>query len=578
MSAIILLIAVAVYVGFYFTYGKRLEKKVVRADPDAETPAHRLKDNVDYIPANKYVLFGHHFASIAGAAPIIGPAIAMVWGWLPGLLWVWFGNVFIGAVHDYLSLMASVRYDGKSIQWVAGSIMTRRTRYAFSVFILIVLILVVAAFASIIGKVFVSEPSVPMANILLIANALIFGFLLYRMRLNFKLATAIGVVSVALCIGVGFYVPLHLGYHTWMVLLFVYIIVAASIPVNILLQPRDYLNAWLLVFGLVLGSASLLVGHFNMDFPSFTSFSVPIIKGGTKVISGPFWPAIPLIIACGSLSGFHALVGSGTTSKQLDSEVDALFVGCGAMFTEGFLSTIVIVTVGAFAISLAGENSTLAALYRSGELDPKLFANTYLDFMKEQGGPIGLFSNCFGLAAANALHISQRLVTIIAALWCSAFAMTTLDTTNRIARYTWTELLDPLKNKSSRLHAVLTYRWIAAVVPAALGIGLAWTGKYSIIWPAFGGANQMLASIALLTTSLWVIKHLKSKGWLMVLIPALILWVTVTAALVWYFCNVVPDFSKTNTIQGWALGGIVIVMILLNVLLIIDFAERLRKP
>ena len=344
-----------------------------------------------------------------------------------------------------------------------------------------------------------------------------------------------------------------------------------------LLQPRDYLNAWLLVFGLVLGSVSLIVGRFSFDFPAFTAYSAPVVKVGTHMISGPFWPVIPLIIACGSLSGFHALVGSGTTSKQLDRETDGLFIGCGGMFTEGFLSTIVIACVASFAITLAGEGSALLSLRQARELDAGLFSNTYLGVMKDSGGPLGMFSKCFGLAAHRALDLSENFVTVLAALWCSAFAMTTLDTTNRIARYTLTELLDPLKKTSSSLHAALTNRWVAAMVPAGLGILLAWTGQYSIIWPAFGGANQMLASIALITVSVWVLKILKARGGLLVLLPALLLWFTVTSALAWYLFEVVPGFLEDNTLQGGALGVIVALMLVLNLLLFVDFILRMRK-
>jgi carbon starvation protein len=575
MSAALLIIAVIVFVGFYFLVGRLLHLRVGAGGGGVETPAHRLRDGVDFVPANRYVLFGHHFASIAGAAPIIGPVIAMVWGWLPGLLWVWLGNIFIGAVHDYLALMASVRYDGKSIQWVAGEVMTSRTRYAFSVFIFLVLVLVVAAFAAVIGHVFVDKPHVPTAEIILLANAVFFGILLYRFKLNFALATAIGLVLLAVGVAIGFYFPLDLPYQAWMAILLVYVVIAASIPVNILLQPRDYLNAWLLVLGLVLGSASLLVGHFDLDFPAVTSFSAPVVKAGKDLVDGPFWPVIPLIIACGSLSGFHSLVGSGTTSKQLDKEVDALFVGCGGMLTEGYLSTIVILSIASFGLAVAGEASPLGGGVE--ELGTSGFSRSYLTFMKSEGGPIGLFAKCYGYAASKALALSKELVTLVAALWCSAFAMTTLDTTNRIARYTWTELLHPLEKVSSKLYRALTYRWVGAFVPAALGILLATTGKYSIIWPAFGGANQMLASVALITTSLWVIKHLEVRGGTLVLVPALALWVTVTAALVWYLWKVVPGFTAVSSVQGVTLGVIVLVMLGLNILLLVDFTIRLRR-
>lgn len=315
-STFLILIAIALYIIFYFTYGKHLEENVVKADEDNETPALRLFDGVDYVPANKYVLFGHHFASIAGAAPIVGPAIAMAWGWLPGLLWVWFGNIFIGAVHDYLSLMSSVRYDGRSVQWIAGKIIKERTGYAFSWFVLFALILVVAAFGAILGKIFVAQPEVPTAYILKIGAALILGILMYRVKLNFRLSTLIGIVMLAMAIYLGKLFPISFPYEVWMMVFFFYIVIAASIPVNILLQPRDYLNAWLLVTGLFIGGVSLLIGFDTMKFPAFTSWSVPIIAGKDT----PLWPVIPLIIACGSLSGFHSMVSSGTTAKQLSSE------------------------------------------------------------------------------------------------------------------------------------------------------------------------------------------------------------------------------------------------------------------
>lgn len=581
MTAILLITAITIYLIFYFAYGRTIEKKIIKAEADKLTPAHRLFDGVDYIPANRYVLFGHHFASIAGAAPIIGPVVAMVWGWLPGLLWVWFGNIFIGAVHDYLALMASVRYDGKSIEWVAGEVITRRTRFSFSIFIFIVLILVIAAFSSIVCHVFVDEPSVPTAQLLVIMNAIIFGTLLYRVRINFKIATIIGIVMLVISISIGYFYPIKLSYHTWLILLLIYIIIAASLPVNVLLQPRDYLNSWLLLFGLIIGTVSIVVGHFSFNFPSVTSFSSPVIQIGTgkstEAVSGPLWPVVPLIIACGSLSGFHSLVGSGTTSKQIDREIDGLFIGYGAMFTEGFLSTIVILTLSAFALHTLDTPKLLSTVIHTKPLNAVEFSNSYLTLMKESGGPIGVFSKSFGALVNASLHPPKHLVTIIAALWCSAFAMTTLDTTGRIARYTLTELCEPLKSMSQSLFKIVTFRWVASIIPAVAGILLAWTGKYSLIWPAFGGANQMLASIALITASIWVLKYLKSKGWIIVVLPALILWITVTSALVWYMYSIVPRFSKINLIQGFSIGGIVVLMILLNIALLVDFIIKLKK-
>jgi carbon starvation protein len=288
------------------------------------------------------------------------------------------------------------------------------------------------------------------------------------------------------------------------------------------------------------------------------------------VASAPFWPVIPLIIACGSLSGFHALVASGTSSKQLDSERSGLFVGMGAMFTEGFLSTIVVACIAAFG-GAAAVQAGLAA-WDVGDGAASLGAS-YGALMKEAGGPVGVFSRCFGIAVHSALGLPVKLMTILASLWVASFALTTLDTTNRIARYTWTEIVQPLSRVSAPAHRVLSNTWIAASITAAAGIALAWSGQFALIWPAFGGANQMLASVALMTVSVWVIKELRSPHRLVVLAPALVLWLTVTAALAWYLVRAVPVAAANNPVQAGVLGVVVGVMILLNLLLILDFAR-----
>ncbi|HDD44368.1 MAG TPA: carbon starvation protein A, partial [Candidatus Desulfofervidus auxilii] len=330
--SLIIIGSLIIYLFCYRFYGFYLQKKIVQPS-ESPTPAVRLRDDVDFVPANKYVLFGHHFASIAGAAPIVGPVIALAWGWLPALLWVWLGNIFIGAVHDYLSLMSSVRYDGHSIQWIASKVIKKRTGYLFAWFILFVLILVVAAFGAVLGKIFVAKPQVPPSYFLQIVAALILGFLLYRLRISFLLATLIGIIMLIGAIVLGMYFPINASYKTWMFIFFFYIILAASLPVHVLLQPRDYLNAWLLVAGLILGSFAILFSFKKITLFAFTSFNAPLIAHKPT----PFWPVVPLIIACGSLSGFHALVASGTTSKQLSKEIEGLFIGYGSMLTEGFL-------------------------------------------------------------------------------------------------------------------------------------------------------------------------------------------------------------------------------------------------
>ncbi len=567
MTALVILIGFLVYVILYFTYGKKIERDVVRASDSIKAPSERLYDGVDYIPARKEVLFGHHFASIAGAAPIIGPAMAICWGWLPAILWVWFGNIFIGAVHDYLALMASVRYDGKSVQFVATDLMGKRTGYAFYWIVFFLLILVVAAFSAIVGGMFVKTPAIASAYAWKIGAALILGVLMYRVKINFGLATIIGILMLACAIWLGTITPIKATYMTWMWVFFFYIIIAAAIPVNILLQPRDYLNSWLLYAGLLVGFIAAIFAFKGFEVPAFSSFS-PILLGGKPT---PFWPAIPLIIACGSLSGFHSLVASGTSSKQLQKESDGLFVGYGAMFTEGFLSTIVVVSIAGFgytALQNAGVTtetlnpSNWGAMFTKASASVKLHqANLFVQSYADMVGSTWLS------------FIPAQYVKVIAGMWVAAFAMTTLDTTNRLGRYCLSEMALPLKDKASAFYSFLTNRWIASIIPAAIGIWLAATGNWLIIWGSFGASNQLIASIALMTGAAFVAKKMKSSFAGAAVIPAWILWVTVTCAITWFLVVVQPGAIAAKPGPGWTVMIILIVMLILNFVFIIDFIK-----
>lgn len=567
MTTLIIVIGLLIYLILYFTYGKKLESGVVMASDENEVPSRRLYDGVDYIAARKEVLFGHHFASIAGAAPIIGPALAICWGWVPGLLWVWFGNIFIGAVHDYLALMASVRYDGKSVQFVATDLIGRRTGRAFYWLVFFLLILVVAAFSAIVGGMFVKTPGIAMAYVLKIIAALILGVLLYRTRMNFAVATIIGILMLCAAIGGGYVKGIPAGYNTWMLVFFFYIVIAAAIPVNVLLQPRDYLNSWLLYAGLVIGLFAAIFAFRGFEVPAFSTFS-PVLLGGKPT---PFWPAIPLIIACGSLSGFHSLVASGTTSKQLAKETDGLFVGYGAMFTEGFLSTIVIVSIAGFGYT-ALQNAGATA----EQLNP---GNWGAAFSKVSASVKLAAANLFVQSYADMVNstwlsiIPTKIVKIIAGMWVASFAMTTLDTTNRLARYCLTEMALPLKEKAAGTYKFLTNRWIASVIPAGIGIWLAASGNWLIIWGSFGAANQLIASIALMTGAAFAAKKLKSRFANAAVIPAWILWVTVTSGILWFVIVVQPDAVMKNPGPGWTIMILLCVMLFLNFVFFWDFIK-----
>lgn len=567
MTALIIVIGLVIYLFFYFVYGKKLERDVVKASDDSEAPSKRIFDGVDFIPARREVLFGHHFASIAGAAPIIGPALAICWGWVPGLLWVWFGNIFIGAVHDYLALMASVRYDGRSIQFVASDLIGKKTGRGFYWLVFFLLILVVAAFAAIIGGMFVKTPEIASTYFLKIAAALILGVLMYRIRMNFFVATILGILMLIAAIWLGSLQGIELGYTTWMWIFFFYIIIAASIPVNILLQPRDYLNSWLLYAGLALGLLGAVFAFQGFEVPAFSNFS-PVLLGGKAT---PFWPAIPLVIACGSLSGFHSLVASGTTSKQLTKESDGLFIGYGAMFTEGFLSTVVIVSIAGFGYT---------ALQNAGVSTEQLNFDNWGAMFTKASASVGLSkANLFVQSYADMVNATWlsfmpvKIVKIVAGMWVASFAMTTLDTTNRLARYCLSEMALPLKDKATGFYNVLTNPWIASIIPAAIGIWLAGSGNWLVIWGSFGAANQLIASIALMSGAAYVAKKLKSHFANTAVIPAWILWVTVTAAILWFIIFVQPGAIADKPFTGWTVMIILCVMLVLNLMFFWDFIK-----
>jgi carbon starvation protein len=587
-TGIVVLIGAIFYLFFYFTYGKSLERNVVKADPNRETPAVRLRDNVDYVPANKFVLFGHHFASIAGAGPIVGPAIAVVWGWLPALLWVWFGNLLIGSVHDYLALMASVRYDGKSIQWVAGELMGKDIKYVFELYVYFAMVLVIAAFMGVFGPLANSTPEILTASLLFMVAALIEGQLLYKTKLPFWLSSTIGVILTILSIWLGFVFPWKVSLNALYWGQFIYIILAAALPVWFLLQPRDYLNSYILWGGVIIGTIAALIAFKPFNWPAYTSWSANVVA---PTVPSPFWPTIPLVIACGALSGFHSIVGSGTSSKQLDNELSGLFVGYGAMFMEGMLSTIVITSIAGFGLGVIQGFADKIAQAKPGLDVAQLTNPSYMaqygnliinlktaDGKAIVGGAGGLFTKSFGALLNAAYGVPNKVGTTLGGLWLSAFVLTTLDTTNRLARYAFQELVEPLKGVSKGLHDFLANRWVASIIAAALGFFLIAKGgnAYTALWAGFAGTNQMLASIALLTGASWAKRVQKASGvtLALVLVPAIFLWITVFVALIWYLIKVVP--TQTAAIKP-ILGAFVVIEIILAVYLLVGFLRSYNK-
>ncbi len=493
MNSIIIVTGVFIlFILGYRFYALKIEK-ILDVNPQRKTPAYEKSDGVDFVPARHWtILFGHHFSSIAGAAPIIGPIIAVsIWGWVPSVLWIVLGCIFLGGVHDFGALMCSVHHKGSTIAEIVKYILSDKAKLIFSVFVLLALILVVAVFAFFCAKTFVADPKIVLPSLGLIPVAIFVGWLLYKVKVNQIIATFCGLFLLFLLLILGNYFPINLGKASlkiWMIILFIYAFFASITPVNILLQPRDYLSSFLLLTGLFLGYLGLLITHPEMKLPSF--INQKIISLNTE--ANPLWPMLMVTIACGAISGFHSLIASGTTSKQLPNERYAKRIGYGAMLLEGALAVLALVCVcGAFK-SLSNLKEVLA----------------------HKGGPI----QAFGIGFQNLVPFLGKFGSLIAVTVLNAFILTTLDTATRISRYI-TEELTGIKN-----HIIST---LIVIIPA---LWLSWGGKWKLIWPTFGASNQLVASLVLIIISCWLLSKNKCINY--TLIPGILMLITTIMALI----------------------------------------------
>ena len=529
-SLIIILVAlIAYWLGYQF-YGKKLER-IWQVDEKRPTPSATKFDGVDYVPAKNWlVLFGHHFASIAGAGPIVGPVIAVIlWGWGPALIWVILGTIFIGGVHDFSTLIISVREDGNSIADVATQAISRRAKIIFSIFVWLALTLVIAVFLYLCADTFVREPKIVIPSLGLVPIAMVVGFLIYNLRVNLVVSTAIGLSALVGLIYLGQQFPVTIiGSQTsWSVVLLIYAYFASIIPVNILLQPRDYLSSFLLFFGLLFGFLGLFIGRPEIQTAAFS---------GYKSASGDLWPMLFVVVACGAISGFHSLVASGTTSKQLPNEKYARPVGYGGMIAEGLLAVMVILAIS------AGLSSV-----QLGEC------------VVNKVSPIGIFGLGYGSITAPVLGSFGGVVAIII---INAFILTTLDTATRINRYI-TEELFRIKNRF-----LSTFIIILAGGYLALSKDASNTPLWKKIWPAFGASNQLVAALSLMVVSCWLLARKKPTRY--TLIPAVIMLVTTIAALIYRLR--VDILGK-----DYVLVVISVVLMLLAVYMVKEVAVVFRK-
>ena len=494
-AALLLVVGCVILIVGYVTYGKWLAQQW-GIDENRVTPAHELEDGNDYVPAKAPVLMGHHFSSIAGAGPINGPIQAAVFGWVPVLLWVLIGGIFFGAVHDFGALFASIRHKGQSIGEVIEDSMGTGAKRLFIIFSYLTLILVVAAFASIVANTFKAtydesgvldkvassaNASTAMISILFILVAIVFGFLVYRRNAGLGLSTVIGVAAIVLCMAIGLnFHPLYLNGTTWMIIVGIYITIASVTPVWILLQPRDYLSSFLLYGMMIVAVVGIVGAHPTIDIPAFTGF-VDQATNGSGVSLGTLFPALFITIACGAISGFHSLVGSGTTAKQLDNERDARPIAYGGMLIECALALISLCAVGyIWKEYVPGGVTTPTAVFATGI--SRMCAT--IPFL------------------AGAEHVIYSLLILAV----SAFCLTSLDTATRLARYMFQEFwLNPGEDVSSvtGFRAILVKPIVATLITVVLGIFLGLNG-YANIWALFGAANQLLAALGLMAVATWL--------------------------------------------------------------------------
>ena len=532
--------------GFKF-YGKIMEK-LWDINPQRKTPAVEMTDGIDYIPAKHWtILFGHHFASIAGAGPIIGPVIAVaIWGWLPALIWIVIGSIFIGGIHDFSCLMGSIRHKGKSIGDVAEATMSHRAKMLFATFLWLSLILVVAVFAAVTSTTLVNEPRIVIPTFGLILVAILTGLMIYKWRVSQVIATLIGLALLGSLLVLGYYYPISLGVEEsikiWVVILLIYAFIASVTPVNILLQPRDYLSTFILFFGLIFGYLGLFFSHPRMHTPAFVQWS------GNQ---GTLWPMLFVIIACGAISGFHSLIASGTTSKQLANERDAKKIAYGGMVLEGVLASLALLAVASGLYWTGGAG-------KEGLVYPELIKG---------GNWIVTFAKGFGQLAAPLL--GATFGPLVAMFMLNSFVMTTLDTATRINRYITEELLgEGLRWK------IFENRYFSTAVVIFFAGYLA-VGNWKAIWPIFGASNQLVAALALLvvTTYLWAMK----KPTKYTIYPGIFVLLTTTGALIYQ----VRGFIRNHNYLLAIIGVILLVLAVFMVregLIVIRKVKQSLKP
>ncbi|MCH5322614.1 MAG: carbon starvation protein A [Helicobacter sp.] len=555
MNAIsLLLIGVLMFLFGWFVYSKLVAGEILKLDNNFVTPAHELKDNVDYVPTNKFVLWGHHFTAVAGAAPIVGPAIAVQWGWFPAFLWVVLGTVFFAGIHDMCALWASVRNQGKSIGTICQYYVGSKVGQLFMVVIFLVLLMVNAAFGVIIAKESVEHPTTIIPAWGAIVVALMMGQAIYRFKMNLGIVTLIGVVCLYALVPLGVYVPVELpaniggfdAIRQWVVILFIYAGIASILPVWMLLQPRDYVNGIQLFIGLLLLYSSILIVNPSVLAPHV----IPAVSqpGGWHIIV----PILFITVACGAISGFHGIVSSGTTSKQVDKEKDVRFVGYLGAVGEGSLALGTIISCVA-GVGLLAANSGLSP-------------ETWIDFKHGAGN----FASGGGAIVNAGIGLPIEAAQTLLSLMLILFAATTMDAGIRLQRYIIQEWGEIYKIPFLKKNGIATL--VAVITSFLLAInGIGESGQNEVaIWPLFGATNQILASLTLLTIAVILIRSKRVGGSLAVLIP-------MTFILTMAFWGALIKCVEFYKAQNWLLFGIDILVIIVTILVVLSALSTISK-
>ncbi len=548
------LIMVAVFIGYiaaYNLYGRFIGNKIFKLSKDNITPSKEFEDGMDYVPTKRGVIFGHHFTSIAGTGPIVGPAIGVIWGWLPALIWIFVGSIVMGAVHDFGSLVLSLRHQGKSISDIAGKYINKRTQTVFFIIVFLELLILVAVFGLVIAIIFHMFPQSVFPVWCEIPIAIALGYAIYKKGASVLVSTVIAVFLMYVTVVMGHYFPIQMpavaglpATGVWTFLLLIYAFIASTLAVTTLLQPRDYINAWQLFIAMGL----IMIGVLASAFQGTLHIVAPAVQSMPEGAPS-MWPFLFITIACGAISGFHAVVSSGTSAKQVASEEDALAVGYGSMIMEGFLASLVIIAVAA-GIGMAYETKDGTMLTGTAA-----WTHHYATWAASAG--LGSKVSAFVIGAANmiaSMGVPREIAIVIMGVFVASFAGTSLDTATRLQRYIIQEVGTQMNFKA------ITGKYTATIFAVVTAMILAYStgadGKGALkLWPLFGAVNQTLAALALILMTLYL-KKKGGMGYIFTLLPALFM-ITMT---IWALFINQGNYLKAGNHLLTSINAIVIII------------------